>query len=106
MGTISAKTGLRLGAIIEAIDKTLAAHQKRVPTHTLNEVIRDALLFMLPTGGGRGKKRGRVYYATQVGTEPPVIKLFCNDPKLFRVSWTRYFENKLAGSRLVRDAAG
>ncbi|OLQ03085.1 GTPase Der [Symbiodinium microadriaticum] len=45
--------------VIEAIDKTLAAHRKHVPTNVLNEAY--------------NSKRGRIYYATQVATEPPQI---------------------------------
>jgi GTP-binding protein len=31
-----------------------------------------------------------VYYATQVGTQPPTIVLKCNYPKEFDLTWRRY----------------
>lgn len=93
--TCSAKTGQRLSKVIEAIDKTLAAHRKHVPTNVLNEVIRDALLWRLPATRAYNSKRGRIYYATQVATEPPQIVLFCNNPKLFGPNYRTYLENKI-----------
>jgi len=93
--TCSSKTGQRLSKVIEAIDKTLAAHRKRIPTNVLNEVVRDALLWRLPATKAYNSKRGRIYYATQVAVEPPQIVLFCNNPKLFGTNYRTYLENKI-----------
>jgi GTP-binding protein len=38
---------------------------------------------------------GRIYYATQVGTKPPTIALFTNEPKLISASYQRYLANRL-----------
>ena len=35
----------------------------------------------------------RVYYATQVSSEPPAIACFVNDPKLMHWSFERYLMN-------------
>ena len=35
-------------------------------------------------------KRPRIYYATQVSTEPPTIVLVCNNPSGFRQPYRRY----------------
>ena len=35
-------------------------------------------------------RRPRIYYATQVSTQPPTIVLKCNEPKLFDGHWKRY----------------
>ena len=32
----------------------------------------------------------KIYYATQVGVQPPTIVLFCNDPKAISSSYRRY----------------
>lgn len=93
--TCSALTGQRLSKILEAIDKTLEAHRKRVTTPILNEVVRDALLWRLPAAMASGRRQGRIYYATQVSTEPPTIALFCNNPDLFGANYKTYLENKL-----------
>lgn len=93
--TVSSRTGQRMGKILEAIDKTLAAHRKRIPTPVLNEVVRDALLWKLPAAKSISQKQGRIYYAVQVSEEPPQIALFCNNPKLFGANYKTYLENKL-----------
>jgi len=93
--TCSALTGQRLKGILEQVDKTVEAHRKRVPTPILNEVVRDCLLWRLPAAKSYNKKHGRIYYATQVSTEPPTIALFCNNPKLFSENYKTYLENKL-----------
>jgi len=91
----SAVTGQRLRKILDAIDKTMAAHTKRIPTPVLNEVVRDALLWRLPAAKSFNRKQGRIYYACQVSTEPPTIALFCNHPKLFGPNYKIYIENKI-----------
>ena len=35
-------------------------------------------------------RRPKIYYATQVGTEPPTVVMFCNDPKAFDEPYRRY----------------
>jgi len=91
----SSVTGQRLNKILDAVDKTLEAHRKRIPTPVLNEVVRDSLLWRLPAARSFNRKQGRIYYACQVATEPPVIALFCNHPKLFGPNYKTYIENKL-----------
>jgi len=93
--TCSAKTGQRMKKVLEAVDKTLEAHRKRITTPVLNEVVRDALLWRLPAAKSYDKKQGRIYYACQVSAEPPVVALFCNNPKLFGENYKTYMENKL-----------
>ncbi|CAJ1392704.1 unnamed protein product [Effrenium voratum] len=93
--TCSAKTGQRVSKVIDAIDKTLASHRKHIPTTTLNEVIRDALLWKLPPAKAYKSKQGRIYYATQVSTQPPKLVMFCNNPRLFGPNYKIYLENKI-----------
>lgn len=91
----SSKTGMRLKKVLQAVDKTLEAHTKRINTPVLNEVIRDALLWRLPAAMNYNQKQGRIYYACQVSARPPVLALFCNNPKLFGANYKTYIENKL-----------
>ncbi|MEM6474480.1 MAG: ribosome biogenesis GTPase Der, partial [Planctomycetota bacterium] len=35
-------------------------------------------------------RRPKLYYATQVGTEPPTIVVMCNDPRAFGNDYRRY----------------
>jgi len=35
-------------------------------------------------------RRPKIYYATQVGTQPPTIVMFSNNPKAFSAQYKRY----------------
>lgn len=60
----------------------------RVSTSRINKVIRAAIANNPPPY--RQNKRPKIFYGTQVATEPPTIVLKCNDPSLFDESWKRY----------------
>jgi GTPase len=52
---VSAATGQRVGKVYGAIDEAVRAHRKRISTSTLNEVLRDAVLWQV--GAVRGLLR-------------------------------------------------
>ena len=60
----------------------------RVTTGRLNKLVRAAIRNNPPPF--RKNKRPKVFYATQVATEPPTIVLKCNEPKLLDETWKRY----------------
>lgn len=89
---ISAKNGVRLR---ETVDVAFDLHDQgshRVSTPDLNKVVERAREIRGPRVS-RGKYP-RVYYATQVGTNPPWIVLFVNDPALFKDDFRRFLENR------------
>jgi GTP-binding protein len=45
-----------------------------------------------------GKKRLKLFYATQADINPPTFVFFVNDAKLMHFSYQRYLENKLRQS--------
>src|SRR5690606_1749546 len=45
-------------------------------------------------GGGGGRRRPKVFYATQVDVDPPHLVLFVNDPALFDESYRRFLLNR------------
>ena len=45
-----------------------------------------------------GSRTGKIYYCMQIGTAPPTIVFFVNDPDLFTENYERYLERK------IRDA--
>ncbi len=77
----------------DLIEKVNTNHKKRISSSTLNEVIMDAVA-MTPTPTIKTRKL-RIYYATQVATQPPAIVLFVNDPELLHFSYRRYLENQI-----------
>ena len=60
----------------------------RIPTGQLNRLIATALERHPPPLFQH--RRPKIYYATQVGSQPPTIVLVCNEPKAFPHSYRRY----------------
>lgn len=65
----------------------------RVPTGTLNRVLRSAIREKQPPSPTATLPK--VYYATQVAVAPPTVALFVNHPDLFTQSYRRFIENRL-----------
>ena len=90
---ISALTGQRTDKLFDNIDLSAKQFTRRVSTATLNEVVNDATLWMAPPS--IGSRSGRIYYCLQIGTAPPTIVFFVNDPELFTDNYQRYLERKI-----------
>jgi GTPase len=95
---ISAKTGQRVGRVLEAALEIAAERRRRVPTPALNAWLRD-VTYRHPPSSVRGRQP-RFFYGAQVGTEPPTFVLFASDAATIHFSYRRYLENQL------RDAFG
>ena len=93
MVTISAKTGLRLNKLLDALHLARENSLRRITTGMLNECISEAIAMVEPPSD-KGR-RLKIYYAAQVGEAPPHIVLFVNDAKLMHFSYLRYLENYL-----------
>lgn len=93
---ISVLSGQRVSTVLPAVDEVYAHTSQRVTTGLLNDVIGDAITVNPPpTHNG---KRLKIFYCTQVGTNPPSFVVFVNDPKLMHFSYRRYLENSLRKS--------
>jgi GTP-binding protein len=88
MAFISAKTGSNVGAVLKLAEELHQQASGRVSTGDLNRVLRNALEATAPPM--RQNRRPKVYYATQVSTNPPTIVLFTNGPELFDNTYQRY----------------
>ncbi len=89
----SAKTGQRVEKLFEMINAVHTQSTKRITTGMLNDVLNDAMTRVQPPSD-RGK-RLKIYYMTQVATQPPSFVIFCNDAELFHFSYQRFIENQL-----------
>ncbi len=89
---LSARTGQRVGRLLELAARLHAAAGLRVPTPELNRWLRDACGPDLEVSG-RGDLR--VFYATQIGTHPPRFVVFCNDPRKASAPFRRHLEASL-----------
>lgn len=90
---VSAMTGQRVEKIIDLVDQAVAEHQRRVSTAVINEVIEEAVRWHSPPTTRQGKQ-GKIYYGTQVTSQPPTLVLFVNDPKRFNENYRRYIESQ------------
>ena len=93
---ISAKTGQRVGKVLELAKFALAQNSMRITTGTLNDVVSEAITMTEPPSD-KGR-RLKIYYATQVATRPPTFVLFVNEPEIMHFSYKRYLENYLRKS--------
>lgn len=94
---VSALTGQRVRNILDVVDRAAAQHKRRVTTSVVNEVLQDALSWHTPPTTRQGRQ-GRIYYGTQVTSQPPTFTLFVNDPKLFNDNYRRYIERQFRES--------
>ena len=89
---VSGETEQTQQAIVESISGTITRiDEDNIYDLVLNDVIMDAVA-MNPTPTHNGQ-RLRIYYATQVSTQPPTFVVFVNDPELLHFSYKRYLEN-------------
>ncbi len=90
---VSAVTGQRVHKILELVNYAAEAHKRRVSTSVINEVLEEAIRWHSPTVSRAGKQ-GKIYYGTQVSSQPPTIALFVNDAKRFNDNYRRYIERQ------------
>ncbi len=90
---ISAKTGQRVDQVLPLALQVQEERLVRLSTSQLNQLFQKAQdQHSPPTHAGRQLK---IYYATQVRSDPPTFLLYVNDPKLAHFSYLRYLENRL-----------
>ncbi|MBF2087048.1 ribosome biogenesis GTPase Der [Thermoleptolyngbya sp. C42_A2020_037] len=94
---VSAMTGQRVEKILELVNRAAEQHRRRVSTSVINEVLEEAGNWHSPPTTRQGRQ-GKIYYGTQVSTQPPAIALFVNDPNLFNDNYRRYIERQFRQS--------
>ncbi|AWM75279.1 ribosome biogenesis GTPase Der [Lactobacillus kullabergensis] len=90
---VSAKTGQNIEKIPKLVQKVFRNQQQRIKSSVLNDLLLEASK-LVPTPMIKGK-RLRVYYMTQVSTNPPTFVVFVNDPELMHFSYQRFLINQL-----------
>ncbi len=88
---ITATSGRNVQAVLNLAQTLHRQASARVTTGDLNRVVKEALVSNPPPL--RQNRRAKVYYATQVATNPPTIVLFTNGPELFDNTYQRYLLN-------------
>ncbi len=93
---ISAASGQNVMQMVRTVWSLHEQTTIRVATADLMGVIGEATRSVPPPSDR--SRRAKVYYATQVGTEPPTVALFTNHPDLIDEAYQRYLANRLRES--------
>jgi len=88
----SAVTRRGIEELMDTAVEVAEQHAHRFQTAELNRIMEEAT-WDRPLS--RRGKQLKVYYATQVGTRPPTLALFLNDPELMHFSHLAYLENQI-----------
>lgn len=90
---ISAKTGQRVDQVLPLALQVQEERLVRLSTSQLNQILQKAQdAHPAPSMAGR---QLRIYYGTQVRSDPPTFLVYVNDPKLAHFTYERYLENQL-----------
>lgn len=90
---VSAKTGKNIDQLPKMVNEVYENKNQRIQSSVLNDLLLEASR-LVPAPMVKGK-RLRVYYMTQVKTNPPTFVVFCNDPELMHFSYQRFLINQL-----------
>ena len=90
---ISAKTHQRIHQVLPTALRVAEARRHRLSTAEFNDFLRTAYDAAQPHS--RQGRALRIYYGSQVETEPPTFVVFVNDDELVHFSYERYLENQL-----------
>lgn len=90
---ISAKTGKRVDKVLPLALRVQEERLVRLSTSQLNQVLQKAQ-DVHPAPGHAGRQL-RIFYGTQVRSDPPTFLLHVNDPKLAHFTYKRFLENRI-----------
>ena len=90
---ISALTGKRVDQVLPLALQVQEERLVRLSTSQINKILQRAQdMHAAPSKSGRSL---RIYYGTQVRSDPPTFMLYVNDPQLAHFSYVRYLENQI-----------
>jgi GTPase len=90
---ISAKTNQRVDQVMPLALRVQEERLVRLSTSQLNRILQKAQdQHPAPSHAGRAL---RIYYGTQVRSDPPTFLLYCNEPALAHFTYIRFLENKI-----------
>jgi len=90
---ISAKTGQRVEQVLPLALRVQEERLARINTGALNRILQSAQDLHAPTS--RTGSSIRLYYGTQVRSDPPTFMIYCNNPKLAHFTYIRFLENQI-----------
>ncbi|MEQ9205966.1 MAG: ribosome biogenesis GTPase Der [Phycisphaerales bacterium] len=90
---ISAKQGMNITNALEVAFELFEQASTRVGTGQLNRTVASIIQTRGPTN--KLGAEARVYFASQVKTNPPTLVLVVNDPDRFTLNYERYLMNRI-----------
>jgi len=90
---ISAKSGQRVTQVLPLALQMRQERLARLSTSVFNRILMRAQDEHAPTS--RTGRILKIYYGTQVRSDPPTFMLYVNDPKLAHFTYLRYLENQI-----------
>lgn len=90
---ISAKTGQRVDQVLPLALQVQEERLARLSTSKINAIIQKAMDYQPPPSHAGAQLK--IYYGTQVRSNPPTFVLFVNNPKLMHFTYLRYLENQI-----------
>ena len=90
---ISAKTGRGVDKILPLARRIYEERIRRLDQDLLDSIVRDAEA--AKQSPKQGRRRLKVYKATQTAVNPPTFSFSVNDAKLVHFSYQRFLENKM-----------
>jgi len=94
---VTGQTGQNCKRLMNHAQMLFKQSRARVGTPKLNRIVKEALI-KHPPPMASNKKRPKIYYAAQIGIEPPTIMLKCNNPDAFSKTYRRYLLGVLRDS--------
>ena len=85
---ITGQTGKNVKALLNHSTMLYKQSRERVSTGKLNRILQAAIEAHQPPL--YQNRRPKIYYGTQVATEPPTVVLMCSEPKAFGNDYRRY----------------
>ena len=89
---ISALSGQRVEQVLPLALKVEEERLVRMSTSKINQILHEAQDLHAPSRAGQQLK---IYYATQVRSDPPTFLVYVNAPKLAHFTYLRFLENRI-----------
>jgi GTP-binding protein len=85
---VTGQTGKNVKMLLNHTQHLFKQSRERISTGQLNKLVAEAMQHHPPPL--HNNRRPKIFYAAQVGSEPPTIVLVCNHPNAFSVQYRRY----------------
>ena len=90
---ISAKTGQRVDEVMPLALRVQEERLVRLTTSKINKILVESQDLQPPPS--RSGRQLKIFYGTQVRSDPPTFLIYVNDKSLLHFSYKRFLENRL-----------